>query len=96
MLSISTRKNQSTEARGVLYIPTYEYNYKVITRCDKYYKNITSPIGANARIQEMYKYEQYKWHSRVYRRKTREMRKGAWKDRALDGLLEIHASAALL
>jgi len=33
-LSISTRKNQSTEARGELYIPTYEYNYKVITRCD--------------------------------------------------------------
>jgi len=34
MLSISTVKNQSTEARGALYIPTYEYNYKVITRCD--------------------------------------------------------------
>ena len=30
-LSISTGKNQSTEARGALYIPTYEYNYKVIT-----------------------------------------------------------------
>ena len=34
MLSICTGKNQSTEARGTLYIPTYEYNYKVITRCD--------------------------------------------------------------
>jgi len=33
-LSISTGKNQSTEARGASYIPTYEYNYKVITRCD--------------------------------------------------------------
>ena len=32
-LSISTGKNQSTEARGALYIPIYEYNYKVITRC---------------------------------------------------------------
>ena len=32
-LSISTGKNQSTGARGALYIPTYEYNYKVITRC---------------------------------------------------------------
>ena len=49
-LSISTYKNQSTEARGALYIPTYEYNYKVITRGVKYYKNITSLIGANARI----------------------------------------------
>jgi len=41
MLSISADKNQSTEARDALYIPTYEYNYKAITRCDtilqKYY-----------------------------------------------------------
>jgi len=29
-LSISTGKNQSTKVRGVLCIPTYEYNYKVI------------------------------------------------------------------
>ena len=32
MLSISTRKNQNTKIRGALYIPTYEYNYKIITR----------------------------------------------------------------
>ena len=32
-LSISTDKNQST-IRGALYIPTYEYNYKVTTGCD--------------------------------------------------------------
>ena len=41
MLSISTCKNQSMEACGALYIPTYKYNYKVITGCDtilqKYY-----------------------------------------------------------
>ena len=42
-LSISTGKNQSTEACGALYIPTYEYIYKVITSGDKYYNNITSP-----------------------------------------------------
>jgi len=51
MLSISTGKNQSTKARGALYIPTYVYNYKVITRYDTIYKNITSSIGAIARIQ---------------------------------------------
>jgi len=34
MLSISTRENQSTKVRGALYIPTYEYNYKVIIGCD--------------------------------------------------------------
>jgi len=33
-LSISTGKNQSTEISGALYILTYEYNYKVITRGD--------------------------------------------------------------
>jgi len=27
-------KDQSLEIRSALYIPTYEYNYKVITRCD--------------------------------------------------------------
>ena len=27
-------KNKSTKASGALYIPTYEYNYKVITGCD--------------------------------------------------------------
>ena len=30
-LSISTGKNQRVKVRGALYIPTYEYNYKVIT-----------------------------------------------------------------
>jgi len=34
MLSISTDKNQCTKVHGVLYIPTKEYNYKVITGCD--------------------------------------------------------------
>ena len=37
------------EVRGASYILTYEYNYKVITGCAQYYKNIISPIGANAR-----------------------------------------------
>ena len=34
-LSISTGKNQISELRGALYIPTYEYTYKAITGCDK-------------------------------------------------------------
>ena len=34
MLSISTRKNQSSKIRGALYILTYQQNYKVITRYD--------------------------------------------------------------
>ena len=34
MISINTGKNQSTKVRDALYIPTYEYNYKIITGCD--------------------------------------------------------------
>jgi len=56
-LRISTGKNQSTKICDALYILTYEYNYKVIIKCEKYYKNITSPISANAKYKEMYKYE---------------------------------------
>jgi len=33
-LSTSTGKNQSSKIRDALYIPTYKYNYKVITRRD--------------------------------------------------------------
>ena len=43
----------------------------------------------------MYKHEQYKRHSRVYKRKTQEAHRGAWKDRASDGPLEIQATDAL-
>ena len=56
-LSISTGKNQSTKARGTLYIPTYEYNYKVITRCDTILHEFTSPIGELREYKEIYKYE---------------------------------------
>ena len=34
MLGISRGRNQSTKVCGALYIPIYEYNYKVITGCD--------------------------------------------------------------
>jgi len=51
-LSISTGKNQSTKVRDALYIPTYEYNYKLSQNVTQYYKNITSLIGAIARIQK--------------------------------------------
>jgi len=60
MLSISTGKNQSTEARGALYIPIYEYNYKVIIRCDTILKEYYITDRRNCENQRMYKYEQYK------------------------------------
>jgi len=46
--------------------------------------------------KEMYRNEQYKRRSRVNRRKTRETHMGAWKDRTLDSLQVIHATAAPL
>jgi len=42
----------------------------------QYYKNITLSIYAITRNKEIYKYEQYKGCSRVYKRKTRETRRG--------------------
>ena len=57
-LSISTGKNQSTEARGALYIPTYEYNYKVITGSDPILQEYYITNMAQMReYKEMYKYE---------------------------------------
>ena len=59
-LSISTGKNQSTEVSGALYIPTHEYNYKVITRGDpilhKYYITRMAQLRD---YKEKCKYEQY-------------------------------------
>jgi len=42
----------------------------------QYYKNITSPMAQMQEYKDIYKYEQYKWRSRVYKRKTRETRRG--------------------
>ena len=54
-LSISKGKNQSMEARGSLYILIYEYNYKVITRCDtilqQYYINDKRKCKNTERVQ---------------------------------------------
>jgi len=50
-LSISTGKNHSTKVHDALYIPTYEYTYKVVISVTQYCKNITSTIGANTKLQ---------------------------------------------
>ena len=79
------------KARGALYIPTYEYNYKVITRCDtilqEYYitdntKKCTSMNCTNSAHE-------------ITEGKLKR-RAGAWKDRVLDGLSVIHATAVPL
>jgi len=96
MLSISTGKNQSTEVRGALYIPTYEYNYKVITGCDtilqEYYIIDKRKCENTKRCTSMHNtkgaHESEKKNSRA--------EQGAWKDRASDSLLMIHAFAVHL
>jgi len=95
-LSINTGKNQSTEVRGALYIPTYDYNYKVITRGDTYYKNITSPTGANTRIQGDIQVWTVQMEAQSHNRKTLKPSRKAWKDGASNGLSEIYASVAPL
>jgi len=48
------------KVRGALCIPTYEYNYKVITGCDTILKEYYITDGTNARILRDIQYEQYK------------------------------------
>ena len=93
-LSISTGKNQSTEASGALYIPTYEYNYKVITKGDpilqEYYITDMRNCEITKRCTSMNSTQALTSLQKENSRGTQ----GAWKDSASDGLLEIHASAA--
>jgi len=56
-----------------------------------YYKNITSSIGANARIQRDIQLWTVQKALTSHKRKTREP-SGTWKDKASDGLPIIHAS----
>jgi len=49
-LSISTCKNKSTEAHDTLYIPTYEYNFKVI-------------IGRDIILKEYYIIDRHKYEN---------------------------------
>jgi len=39
------------EVRDALYLPTYEYNYKVITECDTILQEHHIINGTNVRIQ---------------------------------------------
>jgi len=70
-----------------------------VTKLSPDVTNITRILNhqyeANARIQGMYKYEQYKRRLRVITGNSRA-EQGGWKDKALDGLLGIYASAVPL
>jgi len=81
MLSISTDNNQSMKVRDALHISTYEYNYKVITRCDTILQNYC--------ITDRRKYENKKRDTIMKSTKSaHELQKknsrdehGVWKDR---------------
>jgi len=84
------------KVRGVLYIPTYEYNYKVIIGCDTILQDYYITDRHKCENTKKFTYMNSKKTLPSYKRKTREMSKRAWKDRALDGLPMVHASATLL
>jgi len=96
MLNINTSKNQSTEANGALYIPTYGTITKLLPDVTQYYKNITSAIDANARTQRDVQVWTVQKEAQSYNRKTLEPGIGAWKDRVPDDLPMIHTTAAPL
>ena len=62
----------------------------------QYYMNITSLICAIARLQRDVQVWIVQKEAQSPNRKTLEPNKGAWKDGASDGLLEIHVTAAPL
>jgi len=62
----------------------------------QYYKNITSLIGGIMRIQgDIQVLIEQRSLTSLQKENSRDAQ-GAWKDRALDGQLMIHATAALL
>ena len=76
---------------GALYIPTHEYNYKVITRCDtilkEYYITDRCICENTKRYTSM---NSIKGAHELQKENSRD-EQGAWKDRALHGLSMIHA-----
>ena len=94
MLSINTGKNQISKIRGALYIPTYEYNYKVITRCDTILQEYYITDGRKCENTKRYiRMNSTKGAHELHKENSRD-EQGALRDRSSDGLLMIHASAA--
>ena len=95
-LSISTGKNQSTEACGALYIPKYEYNYKVITGCDTILQEYYITDRRNYENVRRYTSMNSTKGAHEFTEGKLERRAGGRKNRASDGLPTIHDFAALL
>ena len=95
-LSISTCKNQSTEVRIALYIPTYEYNYKVITGCDTILQEYYITGRHNCENTKRYTSMNNTKGAHELQKGNSRDGQGTWRDRASNGLSMIHATAALL
>jgi len=54
------RQESEYGSNGALYIPTHEYNYKVITRGDPILHEYYITDAQMREYKEIYKYEQYK------------------------------------
>ena len=69
---------------------------KLSPEVTQYYKNITSPIDANARITNRYtSMNSIKGAHELHKENSRD-EQGVWKDKVLDGLPMIHAIATHL
>jgi len=84
------------EARHALYILTYEYNYKIITRCDTILQEYYITDRRNCENTKRYISMNITNDAHELQQENLRDAQGAWKDRASDGLLEIHASDAPL
>jgi len=70
-------------------------NTKLLQDVTQYYKNITSPIGANARIQRDIQLWTIQKMLTSYKKKTRETSRGTRKERTLDGQSLVYDATAV-
>ena len=92
-LSISTGKNQSSEIRGALHIQIYEYNYKVITRSDIILHEYYIIDRRNCENTRRYTSTNSTKGAQSLQKENSRDAQEAWKNRALDDLQMIHATA---
>jgi len=79
---------------GALYIPTYEYNYKVITECDTILQEYYIIDGRKCENTKRYIIMNSTKGAHELQKENSRDKQGAWKDRNSDGQLLIHDATA--
>jgi len=81
---------------GALYILTYEYNHKAIPRCDRILQEYYITDRRNCENTKRYTSMNSTKDAHELQKENSRDEQEAWRDRASDGLLIIHATTALL